>query len=87
MKRLRKSILYSIIFHLLILFAGYGIIKLVELQGFENMNLGLVYVGPLENNLYLLALLLILLSITVFTVIFSGILSLLDFYKRKTKVI
>lgn len=87
MKRLRKSILYSIIFHILILFVTYGLIKLVELQGFENMNLGLAYVGPLENNLYLLALLLILLSIMVFTAIFLGILSLVDLYKQKTRVI
>lgn len=83
MKRLLKSFLYSIGFHIVLITVGYGIFKVIESKSFGgNLNLGLAYVGPMENNMYFLALLLIVLSIFLFTGLFLGIFSLYGLLKN-----
>lgn len=87
MNRLLKSFIYSVGFHIVLITVGYGIFKVIELKSFGgNLNLGLAYVGPLENNLYLLALMLILLSTLLFTGLFLGIISLLGLYKKRIAI-
>lgn len=84
MKRLLKSFIYSIGFHIVLITVGYGIFKVIEFKSFGgNLNLGLAYEGPMENNFYLLALLLIGLSIILFTGLFLGISSLFGLLKNR----